>query len=79
VTFDWMDPRAARNRAREDENRRAMYRKEVTARAAMLRRLGYSAARATARLEANVDWEFEFGASRPADLDIGPLVAAAYK
>jgi hypothetical protein len=59
-----------------------MYRTELSQRAAMLRRLGYSRDRTLARLRANVAWDYEVGAgSRPADLDdaaIARLVDEAY-
>ena len=59
-----------------------MYRRELSQRAAMLRRLGYPRDRTLARLRANVAWDYEVGAGeRPADLDdaaIDRLVDAVY-
>jgi hypothetical protein len=83
VSFDWMNPRATRNRPREDENRRAMYRGEITDRAGLLRRLGYTQAGAVARLRANLEWDFEqTGGTRPdglTDKDLSKLVKAAFE
>lgn len=78
-----MTPRANRDRAGEDEKRRAMYEREAKDRAAMLHRLGSSAGRAERRLRDNLDWEFEIGAGgRPkglSDSDLAKLVKAAFK
>ena len=63
------------------ERRAAMYKAELLERAGLYYRLGYSAKRATARLKANVAWDFDAGNSRPAgltDRDIGEIVKAAY-
>lgn len=60
----------------------AMYRSEVAQRAALLYRLGYTVDQATARLQANVDWDFEIGAGpRPKGLDahaIAEIVATTF-
>lgn len=78
-----MIPRANRDRAGEDEKRRAMYKREASDRAAMLHRLGNSADRAERRLRENLDWEFEIGTGgRPkglSDADLAKLVKAAFK
>jgi hypothetical protein len=58
-----------------------MYRREVAERAAIFYRLGYTQDQATARLQANADWDFESGASRPDELDadsIGQIVATTF-
>jgi hypothetical protein len=58
-----------------------MYRAELVERAGLYHRLGYSAKRATARLKANVAWDFDGGDARPAgltDRDISEIVKAAY-
>ena len=63
------------------EARAAMYRRELTDRAALFYRLGYPIERAIARLQANADWDFEVGTPRPAKLDataIAALVEATY-
>lgn len=49
-------------RAPGDDRRIDMYRREVTERAALLHRLGYSAEQAAARICANAAWDFEVGA-----------------
>lgn len=62
-------------------SRRAdMYRAELAQRAGLLRRLGFSRAQATARLRANVDWDFETGggAGKPSARDIDAIVAGVY-
>lgn len=58
-----------------------MYKAEMLERAALYYRLGYSTKRATARLKANLAWDFEVGDSRPAgltDRDVSEIVKAAY-
>ena len=78
-----MTPRANRNRTREAERRAAMYRAEIADRAALLRRLGYPAPRARARLQANLSWDFEVGGGgRPAEVAeaaVDKLLKAAYQ
>ncbi len=70
------------NRARSAKQRRAMYRTELSERAAMLARLNYSQAEACARLCANVDWDFEIGTDgRPAgitDDEVARIVKASF-
>jgi hypothetical protein len=57
-----------------------MFRREVEDRAALLHRLGYSRARARARLLANARWDFEIGASDgPTPAEIESLLDAVYK
>ncbi|MCG8416488.1 MAG: hypothetical protein MJE77_00935 [Proteobacteria bacterium] len=78
VDFDWME--AAHLSAREDV-RLDMYRREVSQRAALFCRLGYSVEHAIARLQANADWDFELGSPRPAELSsdaIAEIARAAY-
>lgn len=60
-----------------------MYRTELVERAALLQRLGLSAEQATARLRANVAWDFEGpgAAARPESLGdeaIAEIVRVAY-
>ena len=73
---------ATPNRKRSDKQRRAMYRAELSERAAMLARLNYSQAQARARLCANVDWDFETGSGgRPpglSDDEVARIVKASY-
>ena len=81
VSFDWMNAQTP-DRARGAKQRRAMYRAELSERAAMLARLNYSQAQACARLCANVDWDFEVGTGgRPAgitDDEVERIVKASY-
>jgi hypothetical protein len=44
---------------RDAERRRAMYRREIEDRAALLMRLGYQAGAVKARLKKSVDWDFD--------------------
>ena len=70
----------ARPPARE-QVRIDMYRRELTDRAALFYRLGYSQEHAIARLQANAEWDFEVGTQRPEALGpeaIAELVAATY-
>lgn len=71
-----------RSRAKDAAQRLAMYRAELSERAALLCRLGYSEKRATARLRANVAWDFEIGTGgRPktlGDQEIARLVKASF-
>jgi hypothetical protein len=81
VDFDWMTPSISAGATRASATRLAMYRREVAERAAIFYRLGYTQDQATARLQANADWDFEVGASRPDELDadaIGQIVATAF-
>ena len=58
-----------------------MYRREIAERAALLFRLGYSVEQAIARMQANIEWDFELGATRPADLDpphVAEIVRTTY-
>jgi hypothetical protein len=57
-----------------------MIRRELAERAALYRRLGFSAARAKARLRANVAWDFEIGGggSAPGRQEIDAVVGHAY-
>jgi hypothetical protein len=57
-----------------------MYRRELEERAALLFRLGYSQARARARIGANVGWDFEIGAGEPPpSKEIDAAVDAVYR
>lgn len=56
--FIWEEkPKTGFRRAKEQ--RRAMYRKEIEERAALLLRLGYEARDVKARLHKSVDWDFD--------------------
>ena len=57
-----------------------MFRREIEERAALLHRLGYSSAKARARLLANARWDFEIGADdAPAPSEIEKLIDAVYR
>ena len=81
VTFDWMIAPGP-DRARGAKQRRAMYRTEISERAAMLCRLNYSEEEAKARLCANVEWDFEIAeGERPANLsddEIARIVKSSF-
>lgn len=64
MAFDWMSPVHAR-RPNGGAARRAMYLRELEERAALLHRLRYSREATTARLTANVRWDFGAGAPEP--------------
>lgn len=78
--FAWEQPARTNNAARRTEVARA----ELASRAALLYRLGFSVADATARLVARTTWEFDpaRGAHRRpdalSDQAIGKLVAETY-
>lgn len=75
--FAWEQPARTSNAAHRTEVARA----ELVTRAALLYRLGFSAADATARLVARTAWEFEPAHRRPpalSDQAIGKLVAETY-
>lgn len=66
---------------RASQTRIEMYRREVRDRAALLYRLGYSRDQATARLQANADWDFDIGMPRPDGLNadaIAEIVATTF-
>ncbi len=77
-----MNPEMRRSRSQDAAQRLSMYRAELSERAALLCRLGYPEKRATARLRANVAWDFEIGCGgRPKTLDdqeIARIVKASY-
>ena len=77
-----MNPEVRADRERAADRRRAMFRSELEQRAALLRRLGFSKARAEARLRANLEWDFELGTGpRPeglTDADIARVVKAVF-
>ena len=86
--FPWLaaGPRRKISKAEqtaEAERRAGMYRAEMLERASLLNRLGYSAKRATARLRANLAWDFEqANGERPSglsDREIGEIVKTAYQ
>lgn len=59
-----------------------MYRREVAERAQLFSRLGYPPSKAIARLQSNLNWDFEVGGdNRPnglSDKDIADIVKATY-
>jgi hypothetical protein len=76
LTFDWMTvPPGKHNNQRRDE----MYRRELEERAALLFRLGYSAARAKARLAGNVAWDFELHGRPRHAADVDKIVDAVFR
>ena len=79
MAFSWLDrtdrPHAADSRARGTE----VAREEVASRAALFYRLGYTVEVATARLVAQIAWEFE--GRRPEALNdaaVGKIVTETY-
>jgi hypothetical protein len=81
--FPWLAsvPRRRTVATSQADRRAAMYKAELLERAGLYYRLGYSTKRATARLKANVAWDFDGGDGRPAgltDRDISEVVKAAY-
>jgi hypothetical protein len=76
MSFPWLHPKRTPPRGRKE-----MYRREIEERAALLHRLGYSRARAAARLKSNVAWDFEIGGGgdAPAAGEIDAAVAAVYQ
>ncbi|WP_428266181.1 hypothetical protein [Haliangium sp.] len=79
MAFVWTTPTST---VAAPDRRVAMYRRELTERAALFYRLGYTAEQATARLQANVAWDFGSGADpRPpalADTAVAELVQRTY-
>jgi hypothetical protein len=79
VTFPWLESSAGTRDGADP--RLAVAQAELRDRAALLHRLGYSAARAAARCRANVAWDYAT-TPRPAGLDdaaIKALVDEVYK
>ncbi len=76
--FIWDEkPRTGFTRAKEQ--RRAMYRKEIEDRAALLMRLGHKAADVKTRLKKSVDWDFDMHASPDHAGDVERIVDEVYK
>jgi len=75
--FDWLiSPRPARN---PNARRPSMYLEELRARAALLRRLAFSAPDAKARLRASVLWDFELHGAPPFVSKIDSIVDEVYR
>jgi hypothetical protein len=77
--FDWMEAKRNPEAVRAQKARReAMYRTELEDRAALLQRLGHSKDSARIRLQANVAWDFEGGASPIGSTQIDAIVDRAF-
>jgi hypothetical protein len=61
------------------ERRRAMYRREIEDRAALLMRLGHKAADVKARLRKSVDWDFDLHKSPEHAGEVDRIVDDVYK
>jgi hypothetical protein len=74
VSFDWLNPIVRRSGARDLAAREVMIRAELAQRAGLFYRLGFTKARAVARLVGNVSWDYEVsGDGRPSWLDDGAI------
>ncbi len=71
-----------KRRSGDADSRLTMYRREIAERAQLLSRLGYAPSRTIARLQANLDWDFELAEQqRPeglSDKDVTDIVKATY-
>ncbi len=63
MPFSWYDPEIPEEYANAGQKAERMYILELGERAALLRRLGYTKKEVTARLRANLKWDFEMNAS----------------
>ena len=61
------------------ERRNEMYRRELEDRAGLLFRLGYPAARAKARIRAQVTWDFDLHGAPKHASEIDKIVDAVYR
>ena len=76
MSFDWMHAPHTPNPAQL----RHQLGREISQRAAMLRRLGYAQEATAARCQQNLAWEFEVGAAAPLGAaDVAALVKAVYE
>ena len=76
--FIWEEkPKTGFRRAKEQ--RRAMYRKEIEDRAALLLRLGYKARDVKARLAKSVDWDFDLQEAPDYAGEVGRIVDDVFK
>ncbi len=76
--FIWDEkPRTGFKRAKEQ--RRAMYRREIEDRAALLMRLGHKAADVKARLKKSVDWDFDMNEAPDHAGEVDRIVDDVYK
>jgi hypothetical protein len=79
MTFDWMEPKRNPMHVKTlAAKREAMYRGELADRAALLQRLGHDRGTVRARLAANIQWDFEAGASPIPGGDLDAIVDRAF-
>jgi hypothetical protein len=64
---------------RAGEQRRAMYRKEIEDRAALLMRLGHKAGDVKSRLKKSVDWDFDLQSAPDHAGEVDRIVDDVYK
>jgi len=76
--FIW-DEKPKTNFRREKEQRRAMFKKEIEDRAALLLRLGYKAADVKSRLRRSVDWDFDLSDVPDHKSEVDRIVDDVYK
>ena len=74
--FGWWD---AKRRPVSREKRDQMVRHELEERAALLFRLGYSAARTKLRLRGNLSWDYELHGKARQEKEIDRIVDAVYQ
>ncbi len=75
--FVWDEKPAAFKRA--TERRRAMYRKEIEDRAALLMRLGYKASDVKKRVKKSVAWDFDLQDAPEHAREVDRIVDEVYK
>lgn len=79
MAFDWMDPSVpAGQAARERTSTHAAMEREMTERASLLQRLGYSLAEAQLRVRGNLLWDFEVQGRPAMAARVDALVAKVY-
>ena len=76
--FIW-DEKPKTDFRRAKEQRRAMYKKEIEDRAALLLRLGYKARDVKARLHKSVDWDFDLHDVPDHASEVDRIVDEVYK
>jgi hypothetical protein len=76
--FIW-DDKPSTNYKSSAERRRAMYRREIEDRAALLMRLGYKAAAVKSRLKKSVDWDFDMNKTPEHAREVERIVDDVYK
>jgi hypothetical protein len=78
--FAWDEaPTTRGNKKAAAERRLEMYRREIELRAALLHRLRFTAARAKARIKAQVGWDFELHGTPKHASEIDKVVDAVYR